>query len=340
MRAAIYQSAGEALRADQVPDPAPANDEVVLQVAKAGICGSDLHVKQQGLATPGTIFGHEFAGTVVARGSEAGSWTAGERVTALPIFPCRHCEACDAGLTALCPSVAFVGIGPKRGAYAEFISVRADQLQRLPQGVDFTQGAMVEPLAVAHHAVDMAEIRSGDAVLITGGGPIGMGATLFARLAGARHVILSEPANDRRERAMALGATGVIDPKTENVAARFAEMTGHAPDVVLECVGVPGLLAQAVEHVRLRGRVVVVGVCFGEDKFTPVVALAKEITIRFSQCYTESDFAAVIDAIATGRVEVGGIHTRTVSFTELPAIFEELGSDPRECKVLLDPALA
>lgn len=338
MRAALFERADTPLRIADVDDPTPAADEVVLQVSLAGICGSDLHMKEGGRAPEGTVFGHEFAGTIVAAGSDVAGWQAGQRITALPIMPCRHCEACDAGLPALCPAVAFVGVGAKRGAYAEYVAVRADQVQKLPEGISFSEGAMVEPLAVANHVVERAELRGGETVLVMGGGPIGMGVALFARMAGARHVILSEPARERRDLAAALGATASIDPRTENVDARCLAIAGSAPDVVFECVGMPGLLAQAVSHVRLRGRVIVAGVCFGEDAIAPLVALAKEITIRFSQCYTERNFAAVIDALAKGEIQVAAMNTRTVGFEQFPQVFDQLGRDPRECKVLLDPA--
>ncbi len=339
MRAAIYQKPDVPLEIVTIADPEPQQDEVILEIAQAGICGSDLHMKQYGYAALGTIFGHEFAGTVVAGGRETGSaWRAGERVTALPIIACRHCEACDADLPGLCRSIGFIGTPVRPGAYAQYVAVRTDMIQKLPEGVTFSEGAMVEPLAVAHHAVERAGIRSGHSALVIGAGPIGAGVTLFARMKGARHVVVSEKSPERRRLALDMGATAVIDPTTEDVAARFAELTGGRPHVVFECVGVPGLIQQAIALAGLRGQVVVAGVCFGEDKIMPIAALMPELTIKFSQCYTEHDFAAVIDAIAQRPVEVGPMHTRTVGFADFPAAFEALGGRPRDCKVLLDPS--
>jgi (R,R)-butanediol dehydrogenase/meso-butanediol dehydrogenase/diacetyl reductase len=339
MRAAIYQSADIPLQVGTIPDPQPEPDQVIIKVSRAGICGSDLHVKRYGLAPAGAVFGHEFAGTIVEAGGATSGWSFGERVTALPIMPCRDCEACDAHLPALCRNVAFVGTGVLHGAYANYVAVRGDQVQKLPSGIDFSEGAMVEPLAVAHHAVDRAGLVSGQSVLVMGGGPIGLGVALFARLAGARKVVVSEPSVERRAHALELGATITVDPRTQDVGADFEAHVGHAPDIVFECVGNPGLISQAVSLVRLRGQVVVAGVCFEDDKITPLVALGKEISVRFVQCYTERDFSAVIDAIATGRVNVKPMHSRTVSLVDLPAVFEELSNDARDCKVLLDPEL-
>jgi (R,R)-butanediol dehydrogenase/meso-butanediol dehydrogenase/diacetyl reductase len=340
MRAAVYQAADRPLTIETVADPEPRADEVIVEIASAGICGSDLHMKQYGYAAPGTIFGHEFAGTIVAKGSDTGSdWTTGERVTALPIVPCRRCEACDSDLPQLCRTIQFVGTPMQPGAYARYVAVRADKVQKLPAGVSFDEGAMVEPLAVAHHAVERGEIRSGDSVLVIGAGPIGVGVALFARMKGARHVVVSEKSPERRQRALELGATAVIDPTSEDVAARFAELAGRRPQTVFECVGVPGLVQQAIALAGLRGQVIVAGVCFGEDKIVPISALMPELTIKFSQCYSEQDFAAVIDAIAQRRVQVKPMHSRTVGFGDFAAAFDALGRSPTECKVLLDPAL-
>jgi (R,R)-butanediol dehydrogenase/meso-butanediol dehydrogenase/diacetyl reductase len=341
MRAAVFHEAGRPLEITAVADPVPAPDQVILAVGRAGICGSDLHMTQYpGFCAPGTILGHEFFGTVVAAGSAVTAWRGGERVTALPVMPCRHCEACDQGLPALCPSVLFVGTAlGAPGAFADYVAVRADQLQRVPDGVDDVEAAMIEPLAVGHHTVSRAELRPDDRVLVLGGGPIGAAVALFARAAGVRSVIVSEPAEARRDRCRELGASGVIDPQREDLAARFVQLAGGRPSVVFECVGVPGMLAEAVRVAGLRARIVVAGVVFAEDTFPPLEAMARELTIRYSQAYAERDFAAVIDALARGRVDCRPLHTRTVSLAELPAAFEALRGNPGECKVLVDPAL-
>lgn len=342
MRAAVYEASGRPLAIHEVPDPRPGKDQIIIEVARAGICGSDLHVTEHGVIPRGVILGHEFAGTVVELGAEVqGGWTIGDRVTALPVQACRECDACAVGLPALCRTGRFTGMTLEfPGAYARYVAARASMLQRLPGGVAFTDGAMVEPLAVAHHAVELAAIRKGDSVLIIGAGPIGAGATLFARLAGARHVIVSEPAARRRDIALQLGATAVIDPATEDVAARCVALGGAPPQVVIECVGNPGLMQKALEAAGIRGRVVIAGVCFSEDRILPVVGLMKEINVQFSQCYTERDFEAVIDAIARGEAKPAPMHSQTIGLGELPRCFEALRTNPGDCKVLIDPQRA
>jgi len=341
MRAAVFREVGKPLSVETVPDPVPAPDQVILEVANAGICGSDLHVTQYpGLAPAGVILGHEFAGTIAALGSGVkGSWKVGDRVTALPLNPCNRCEACDSHLPALCSHNLFTGnYLTAQGAYAQYVGARGNMLQRLPDGISFEDGAMVEPLAVGHHIVDIAELTPGASVLVIGAGPIGVAVTLFARAAGARHVVVSERAAGRRSHAVEVGATATIDPTVEDVAEAFARHAdGGRPQVVFECVGVPGMVRQAIELVGLRGRVVVAGVVFQEDPIAPLAALAKEVTIRYSQAYTERDFAAVIDSIATGKVNPRPIHTSTVSLDELPEAFEALRQPGSQCKVLIRP---
>ncbi|WOK37280.1 zinc-binding dehydrogenase [Sphingomonas sp. C3-2] len=342
MRAAFFQEMGKPLLVGSMADPTPEADEVIIGVGRAGICGSDLHITQYGAVATGTVLGHEFAGEIVALGREVkGDWRVGDRVTALPIHACCHCDACDMDLPALCSQVQFTGTQANRpGAYAEFVVARASMLQRLPSGVSIDEGGMIEPLAVAYHAVEMGAIKKGEGVLVIGAGPIGAAVTLFARLAGAAHVVVSEPAVTRRTLATELGATATIDPKAEDVATRFRALTGSSPHVVFECVGIPGLIQQAIQLAGVRGRVVVAGVCFGEDSITPLVGFSKEVSIQFAQCYTERDFEQVIDLIARGEAKVTPMHTQTVGFAQLPETFEALRTATGQCKVLIDPTRA
>jgi (R,R)-butanediol dehydrogenase / meso-butanediol dehydrogenase / diacetyl reductase len=341
MRAALYLEKNKPLGVQNVADPAPVPGQVILAVKGAGVCGSDLHMVQYGFAAPGQILGHEFAGEIVALGADTTpGLKIGDRVTALPVFPCHACEACDAGLVGLCPGSKIVGTTlMTQGAYAEFTAVDSRYVQKLPDGVSFAEGAMVEPLAVGRHTVSRGDIKKGEAVLILGGGPIGAAVTLFARQAGAAHVVVSEPSAVRRARVQDLGATATIDPTTQNVAEAFAVVAGRRPHVVYECVGAPGLFAQAIDLAGLRGRVVVAGVLFEEERFSALPALAKEISVAYVQMYTARDFEAVIDVIARGEIDVKPMHTSTVSLDQLPAAFEALRSAPQQCKVIVDPAL-
>ena len=342
MRAAFFREAGQPLVIDHMDDPTPAEGDVVIAVQRAGICGSDLHITEYGAIPSGTVLGHEYAGEIVALGANVGGeWKVGDRVTALPIHPCHDCDACDNHLPALCRTNLFTGTTPlKQGAYADYVSARGNMLQRLPAGVSFDEGAMVEPLAVAYHAVEMAGAIKGNSVLVIGAGPIGAAVAVFAKLAGARDVVVSERSEVRRQRALDVGATAVIDPLAENVGERFRAIAGRAPQVVFECVGIPGLIQNALELAGVRGRVVVAGVCFGEDKIQPLTAFANEISVAFSQCYTEQDFERVIGHLAKNDINVRPLHTETIGFAQLPDTFEALRTAVGQCKVLIDPSRA
>ncbi|OCC25518.1 hypothetical protein MB02_02470 [Croceicoccus estronivorus] len=342
MRAAVFHEAGQPLHIETVDDPRPGAGQVVIAVSGSGICGSDLHMTQFPGHTPaGLILGHEYAGTVAAIGSDvSGDWKIGDRVTALPLFPCRDCEACEAHLPQLCLNGRFAGTTLETpGAYAQYVAARADMLQKVPAGVSDVEAAMVEPLAVGHHVVERANIRKGETVLVIGGGPIGAAVVLFARAAGAGHVVVSEPAPERRARCLDLGATAAIDPQRENLGKRLDELTGTRPAVVFECVGIPGMVQQAADLAGVRGRVVVAGVLFEEDRLSHITGLGKEVSIIYSQAYTEPDFAAVIDALATNAIDATPMHTATVSLDQLPDMFESLRNNPAQCKVLIDPSL-
>jgi (R,R)-butanediol dehydrogenase/meso-butanediol dehydrogenase/diacetyl reductase len=333
MRAALFQGAGKPLVIGHAPAPEQTSGNVILEVAFCGICGSDLHVTEAGYIKPGTILGHEFAGTVVE--TAANGPAIGTRVTALPYQACMRCEECADGAYAHCAHLTFIGIGLP-GAFAEYVAVPRHFIQTLPAGVSFELGALVEPLAVAHHAVAMAGSIRGADILILGGGPIGAAATVFAAMNGARHIMVSEPSPHRRALCRQLGATAGVDPLNETIGERFATLAGRAPDVIIDCTGIAGLLKQAIDLVRHRGRVVVAGVVFGEDRFLPMKAIAKEVTLRFSSAYTVRDFAAVIEAIERHVIAPEPMLTDRIGLADLPAMFEALRKPSGQCKVLVD----
>ncbi|MCC2603118.1 alcohol dehydrogenase catalytic domain-containing protein [Sphingopyxis sp. FBM22] len=339
MRAATFQGVGRKLTVEEVADPTPAADEVILAIAYAGICGSDLHMAKSEYTPHGLIFGHEFSGEIVSLGSRVKKYGAGQRVTALPLTPCRQCDACYKHLPALCPSNLFLGCSLEaQGAYAQYLAVRADMLQPLPQGISYEEGAIVEPLAVGRHVVSLANMPRGASVLILGAGPIGAAAALFSRHAGASHVVVSDPSAGRRAHAKLMGATAVIDPCHQDVRAAYSAATGEdSPRFILECVGIEGMLQQAVTLAAARGKIVAAGVLFTDDRLSPIVALGKELTIQYSQAYQVGDFEAVITALAKREIDAQPMHTATVSLTQLPDMFESLSQPSNQAKVLIRP---
>ena len=341
MRAALFDGAGRPLLSGTVPDPRPAPGDLVVKVAYSGVCGTDLHLTQPGIESPlprGMILGHEFCGEVVAMGREAAAeWKAGTRVTVMPYRACPACGArCRDGLDIICPSVTYLGIGAP-GGNAQYVSVGAAQALRLPDAVSDEFGALVEPLAVGLHAVQKAGPLLGANVLVIGSGPVGLAVALFARLGGAARIAVSELRAERRARAAQMGATAVLDPAQMPIAEAFREHAGGAPDVVFECVGIPGMIEEAVMQARLFGRVVIVGACMEPDRLRPMLALQKEVTMQFTLGHTREDFRFVIDGLARGTIRPAPLVTGIAGFDDFPRAFDALRTAGDACKLLLKP---
>jgi (R,R)-butanediol dehydrogenase/meso-butanediol dehydrogenase/diacetyl reductase len=343
MKAAIFHQLGQPLAVETVAEPQAGPGEIVLKVHYCGVCGSDLHATHPGVfvVPDGTILGHEFAGEVVESG--APDWKVGEMATALPNNACDDCrkmglQQCKDGLGIVCPKNTLTGFSPTaQGAYAQFVKFNAVEALRLPSAVKSREGATVEPLAVGLHAVTRGKVTMGERVLIMGGGPIGLAVAVFAKLAGARDVVVSEYASARREAAGALGATAVIDPAQEDVGESFAKRAGGPPDIIFECVGVPGMIQKCVELSRPFGRMVVVGVCMVADTMTPISAIFKEVNIQFILGYGRPDWRLVLDLLDAGRVDPRPLITDIVSLDELPGAFEGLRKPTTQIKVMVRP---
>lgn len=337
MRAAVFQGPGNPLALATVDDPTPGPGELVVRVSGCGICGSDLHLAAEPFLPAGTVFGHEFAGVVEAVGPEAGGWREGEAVCALPLFGCGTCVPCVTGDTHHCREMRGTGLGPVPGAYAEYVRVSAREAFRLPDDLAPWEGALVEPLAIGLHAVHGGELKAGDDVLIVGAGPIGLTTALWARHSGAREVIVSDPVTHRRELAEALGATGTIDPTREEVLPTFERLARRPPDVIFECVGVPGLIQEIFDYAPPRCRIVIAGVCIRPDTIVPVIALMKELSVRFTVFYNRADFGHTIDMLRAGRIDPRPMITDLVDLNGLPGAFEALRSPSTQCKVIVRP---
>lgn len=348
MRAAVFRAPGQPLEIAEVAEPTPGPGELVLKVEACGVCGSDLHMSDNhdgagGMPplVPGSVMGHEFCGEVVAvgRGNEAGL-REGDRVTALPMFGCGRCQACLAGNVRRCPSMRWIGLGENTGGYAEYVRVGERESLRLPAHFGPGDGALVEPLAVGLHAVARAGLRPGENVLIVGAGPIGLAVALWCRHFGARHIVASDLARARVEAAARFGATAAIDAGREPVVERYKAIAGRRPDVVFDCVGVPGSLQLAMDYCPADARVVVVGVCMQRDAVLPVKAATKELDITFAYCYLREEFQLVIDMLDQGRIAAADLITDRVGFKDFPAAFAALKTPNTEVKVLLEPGRA
>jgi (R,R)-butanediol dehydrogenase/meso-butanediol dehydrogenase/diacetyl reductase len=342
MRAAVFHEPGSALVVSTVPDPAPEAGEAVIRVRYCGVCGTDLHATQHhNEAAGGRIMGHEFAGEIVALGSDAeAGWREGDRLCSPPFIGCGHCLACLQGRHWRCASLRITGSEKVPGAFAEYVRVHLNASVRLPGDVSWKAGALVEPLAVGLHAVrGSTRGLSGKNVLVIGAGPIGLAVSLWCRLFGARHVIVSELEPGRAEMAKKYGATGVVDAR-QDLSEQFRDLAAANPDVIFECVGIPGMIAHSIDVAPFGAEVVVVGFCMDADKFMPAAAMVKELSVKFVIGHEKSDFQLVVDMLAAGRLEVEDMITDVYAFDQFSAGFEALRTPTHQCKILLDPTLS
>lgn len=249
MRAAVMQGLHKPLAIDTIPDPTPGEGDVVVKVGRCGICGSDLHMTEdpaygQGA---GSVLGHEFAGEVVALGKGVEGLRTGDLVSVIPLQSCGQCHSCRTGEVQWCERFGLQG-----GGYAEFALTRPNQCVRLPASASMADGAIVEPLAVALHGLALSRMKIGDKVLVLGAGPIGLAVAFWARRFGAGRVVVQDLAEWQRDRALQMGAHDFVVDAGDPVGSAGRALGGKA-DIVFECVGVPGLIAQAVEQVRNDG---------------------------------------------------------------------------------------
>jgi len=333
MKAAVFKTIGEPLMVEDRKDPTPGTDEVVVEIGRCGICGSDLHMTEDPMfgVDAETVLGHEFAGEVVATGSGVKNLKTGDRIAASPVIGCGHCARCLAGQQAWCSEMA---LGD--GGYAQFNVVKERQCVQLPSFVNLEDGALVEPLSVALHGVTISQIRPGARVLVIGAGPIGLATAFWARRMGANHVAVTDLHRAQEERAYAMGATAFFDQQ-ENLVEAVNKSMGGPPDIVYECVGIPGMIAQCVEHVAVKGKIVILGLCTAPDTFIPFTALSKEITIQTSAFFEFPEFCTSIDMLEKGQAQAHELITDTVSLSEMPDTFEALRKRTTQCKVMVDP---
>ncbi|MCK2021681.1 2,3-butanediol dehydrogenase [Microbacterium sp. kSW2-24] len=319
MKAAVFH-AQEDLRIEEVADPSPGRGQVKLRNAFAGICGSDLHVyytpEAAGLdfehphpltgSTLPQILGHEFSGTVVELGEGVDGISVGDRVAVWPIYYCGDCAACRHGMYNACQKIGFHGLSSDGGGMAEFTTVDASKLHVLPENVDLRLGALVEPMAVAWHAVSRSGVESGGTALIAGAGPIGIGVWFALKARGIEKVLVSEPSSDRRAIIAALGAT-VVDPVTEDLGAAVTALTdGDGVDVAFDAAGAGPAITSSLASLVPGGRVVVVAIHERTMDFLPTQLVMAETEIAGALAYLPEDFDAVIAAMAAGVYDTTG----------------------------------
>ncbi|MGZ8538059.1 MAG: L-idonate 5-dehydrogenase [Flavisolibacter sp.] len=313
MKAVVLYGARD-LRLEYIHMPDLLPGMVLLRIKRVGICGSDLHYYEHGycgnfVPSRPFILGHELTGEIVAVNGDVSSMPAiGSRVTVNPARACGVCDYCKTGRRNLCRNTIMLGSGstnpPTNGAMAEYVSVRADQCHLLPDHLDDGFGAMIEPLAVALHAVKRAGTVSGKTILVTGGGTIGLLTALTAKALGTSRVVVSDIVPERRKYALVSGVDIVLDPSEKNLDEKVKQITGDGFDVIFEASGAAPALRQAFELVKPGGTIVQIGTLGNENIPLPANQLmVKEIqfvgSFRYGNVFDEA-----ISLVASGKIDL------------------------------------
>jgi 2-desacetyl-2-hydroxyethyl bacteriochlorophyllide A dehydrogenase len=339
MRAAVYQGKRD-LRVENVERRHPGPGEVEIKVEACGVCGTDLHIYEgaEGAAKcePPTILGHEFSGTVCEVGAGVTSVKPGDRVCVDPNDMCGGCYYCRIGKAHFCENM--IGIGTTvNGGFAEYCTVREKQVYKLGNSLSFEEGAMAEPIACCLHGMDLTGVKTGDTVMIIGGGTIGLIMLQLAKLSGASTLMVVEPVESKRQMALKLGADIVIDPMSQDVEA-VCEANGiKSIDAVIECVGKKATMENAVKYASKGGTVMMFGLtdpaC--EIPLMPFDVFKREITIKasFINPYTQKRAVSLLES---GKVNVKDLITDVVSLSDINKVFEDNSYRSRG-KIIIKP---
>jgi L-iditol 2-dehydrogenase len=316
---AAFCTGKETVEVRETEPPRPAAGEVLVRVRACGICGSDLHFYHGAFpAAPNISPGHEFAGEIAEVGDGVAGWTAGDRVAVEPIRACQSCEYCRSGRYHICPKRVLLGTFAP-GAMAEYVSVPAYTLYRLPEAADFEAGALAEPLAVAVHGLHIVGLQAGEKVLVMGSGAIGLMTVLAARASGAQAVAAYRH-DHQGEAALAIGASRAVRE------GETAGLEQEGFDVVVETVGgAAPTLSQALGIVRPGGRVSVLGLFTQPAALNALGLVLKEVTVTGGITYCRpglrSDFDVALGILAEHGESARAVVTHRFPLSEAPGAF-------------------
>ncbi|MCL4467261.1 MAG: alcohol dehydrogenase catalytic domain-containing protein [Chloroflexi bacterium] len=326
MRAIVLHGPND-LRQEEVPLPVLQPGELLVRTRAAAVCGTDLRIiagtKTRGVTIPG-IIGHELAGDVAELADPVANFRVGDRVCVAPIIACGHCYYCTHGLENLCGDQQIIGYNHS-GGFAEYVrvparAVAAGNVFRLPPGVTYEEGALVEPLSCCVNGHEKSRLRFGQSVLIVGAGPIGLLHLQLALAAGAAQVIISESLPGRRRKAAEMGASAVVDPANEDLAAVVRARTeGVGVDAIVMAFGAPELVNSTFSLAR-KGGVVNLFAGFpgrGEAVIEANLIHYNETTVVGTSSSTNRHFAKALALVARGNVDVGSLVGRVYGLAEV-----------------------
>lgn len=318
--------------------PKPGPEEILVAVARVGICGSDLHAyhgRHPFIQLP-VVPGHEFAGTVAEVGANVRGFVPGQRVTVEPSLVCGVCYNCKQGRYNICERLRVIGC-QTTGAMGEYLAVPAAKVLPLPDGMTWDQAALLEPLAVAVHAVRIARFRPGAKVLILGAGTIGLMALQAAKSLGAGRAMITDLIQDRLDLATELGADYTVNPKTTALALALEQAFGpERADVIFECVGIAATARDAIRVARKGTRIVVAGVYDEEVPVNLGLVQDRELELVGTLMYANEDFPTAIELVHSGKVRVEPLITHRFPLKEGARAFAVADGRQGALKVLIE----
>jgi len=309
-----------------VEKPRPAKHQLLIQTKRIGICGSDIHVYHgmHPYTSYPVVQGHEASGVVVEAGTEVKGFAPGDRVTFMPQVTCGKCYPCTHGMYHICEDLAVMGFQTS-GVAQEYFAIDARFVLKLPDDMSLDHAAMIEPVAVAVHAVYRGGDVSGKRALVLGAGPIGNLVAQVARASGADKVMITDVSDYKLERAAACGIPSAVNTGREGLdAAIHRELGPDRADLILECVGVQDTMDQAVANARKGTTIVIVGV-FG-DKPAVDIGLVQdhELTLVGTLMYQEKDYLRAIELLTQSKLNLDEMITHHFPFEQYPAAYEAI----------------
>lgn len=332
MKVAVMEGIGKMGYVER-PIPEVKPDEVLVKIEYVGICGSDMHYYETGaigdyVVEPPFVLGHEPGGIVVEVGSNVTHLKVGDRVALEPGKTCGQCEFCKTGRYNLCPDVIFFATPPVDGVFQEYVAHEAALCFKLPENVSTLEGALIEPMAVGFHAANQGNAHAGQTAVVMGAGCIGLVSMMALKAEGVSKVYVVDVMQKRLDKALELGADGVINGKDEDAVEAVMKLTGNAGcDLVVETAGTEITTRQAIHMTKKGATIVCVGYSkTGEMTLPMSLALDKELEFKTVFRYRHI-YPMAIDAVASGKVNLKGIVTDIFDFDDIQNAMDKSVAD-------------
>lgn len=349
MKAARWYQAKD-IRIETIDEPIVQPGTVKIKVEWTGICGSDLHEYVAGpIFVPvdephfvsqdkaPIVMGHEFSGQVVEIGEGVTKVKVGDSVVVEPILSCGECAACKKGKYNLCQHLGFHGLSGGGGGFAEYTLVAEHMVHKMPEGLSYEQGALVEPAAVALHSVRLSKLKAGDTAVVYGAGPIGLLLIEALKVAGASEIYAVEISPERAAKAKELGVKEAINPLETDPVEKLQALTNGGVDVAFEVTGIPAVLQQCIDSTTFEGETVIVSIWESEASFHPNNLVLQERTMKGIIAYRDI-FPAVMELMNQGYFNAENLITKRITLDNVVTEgFDALVKEKNQIKILVKP---